>query len=43
MANSNRPLRQNPFTTYRDPVTGEWIVVKPNNEVCIPKQKPQVA
>ncbi|WP_017660368.1 hypothetical protein [Baaleninema simplex] len=22
-------LRQNPFTTYRDPKTGRWIVVKP--------------
>ncbi|HIK54369.1 MAG TPA: hypothetical protein IGS37_04300 [Synechococcales cyanobacterium M55_K2018_004] len=22
------PLRPNPFTTYRDPQTGQWIVVK---------------
>lgn len=24
-----KPLRKNPFTTYRDPETGRWIVVKP--------------
>jgi hypothetical protein len=24
-----KPLRPNPFTTYRDPQTGQWIVVKP--------------
>gem|GEM_PF-3795538 len=23
-------LRANPFTTYRDPQTGRWIVVKPS-------------
>ncbi len=23
----NRPLKNNPFTTYRDPVTGRWTVV----------------
>lgn len=23
-----RSLRQNPFTTYRDPETGVWVVVK---------------
>ena len=22
-------LRQNPFTTYRDPKTGRWVVVTP--------------
>lgn len=25
---SNNPLQPNPFTTYRDPKTGTWIVVK---------------
>jgi hypothetical protein len=25
---SNQPLQPNPFTTYRDPKTGQWIVVK---------------
>jgi hypothetical protein len=25
---SNEPLQQNPFTTYRDPQTGRWVVVK---------------
>jgi hypothetical protein len=24
---SKKPLRQNPYTTYRDPQTGKWIVV----------------
>ncbi|TAG93828.1 MAG: hypothetical protein EAZ09_22445 [Oscillatoriales cyanobacterium] len=23
----NQPLKKNPFTTYRDPVTGRWTVV----------------
>ena len=23
----NKPLKSNPFTTYRDPQTGKWIVV----------------
>jgi hypothetical protein len=26
---SKKRLRQNPFTTYRDPQTGLWMVVKP--------------
>lgn len=30
MANSEKKLRQNPYTTYRDPQTGLWIVVKPD-------------
>lgn len=25
---SNEPLQPNPFTTYRDPKTGLWVVVK---------------
>lgn len=25
---SKKPLKQNPFTSYRDPVTGEWIIIK---------------
>lgn len=25
---SNDPLPPNPFTTYRDPKTGTWIVIK---------------
>ena len=24
----NQPLKANPFTTYRDPVTGRWTVVE---------------
>jgi hypothetical protein len=32
MANSsNNVLRKNPFTTYRDPVTGKWLVVLQGN------------
>jgi hypothetical protein len=26
---TNRELQTNPFTTYRDPKTGHWIVIKP--------------
>ncbi len=26
-----KPLKQNPFVTYRDPVTGRWLVVKNSN------------
>lgn len=25
---SSRPLRPNPFHTYRDPETGKWLVVE---------------
>ena len=25
---SNKNLKNNPFTTYRDPKTGKWVVVK---------------
>ncbi|MEM9540416.1 MAG: hypothetical protein AAGA60_13070 [Cyanobacteria bacterium P01_E01_bin.42] len=24
---SNSPLRPNPFSTYRNPTTGEWLVI----------------
>ncbi|WP_255512277.1 MULTISPECIES: hypothetical protein [Oscillatoriales] len=24
----DKPLKQNPFLTYRDPETGKWIVTK---------------
>ena len=23
---SHKPLQKNPFTTYRDPVTGQWLI-----------------
>jgi len=26
----SQPLKANPFITYRDPITGKWIVVNPN-------------
>ncbi|GET36245.1 hypothetical protein MiSe_09930 [Microseira wollei NIES-4236] len=25
-------LKQNPFTAYRDPITGKWIVVLPTQQ-----------
>jgi hypothetical protein len=27
---SKKNLKTNPFTTYRDPKTGKWVVVKPS-------------
>ena len=41
----NKPLKTNPFTAYRDPETGKWTVVKPEqNKItdagklnCFPK------
>jgi len=42
---SNQPLKANPFTTYRDPVTGRWIVVQtvsnfsPTDSICQPKSE----
>ncbi|MFB8797926.1 MAG: hypothetical protein U7126_27715 [Microcoleus sp.] len=26
----SKPLKSNPFITYRDPITGQWIVVHQN-------------
>lgn len=26
--NEDKTLRKNPFTSYRDPVTGQWIIIK---------------
>jgi hypothetical protein len=28
VTSGKQKLRQNPFTTYRDPQTGQWVVVK---------------
>jgi hypothetical protein len=28
MSRDKRKLQQNPFTTYRDPRTGQWVVIK---------------
>ncbi len=25
---SNQPVKKSPFTTYRDPQTGKWIIEK---------------
>ncbi|MBD2092938.1 hypothetical protein H6F67_24115 [Microcoleus sp. FACHB-1515] len=30
---SKAQLKPNPFTTYRDPATGRWIVVQPTKEL----------
>lgn len=36
---SRKPLQPNPFTTYRDPKTGSWIVVKSEpNELYVDKE-----
>jgi len=37
----SEPLKSNPFITYRDPITGKWIVVNQN----FPKaaEQPQLA
>lgn len=32
MLTDKKLLRKNPFNAYRDPQTGRWIVVKPNEE-----------
>lgn len=36
---SSDPLQPNPFTTYRDPKTGKWIVVEsqPKLDLCVGK------
>ncbi|MEL7036960.1 MAG: hypothetical protein AAFO04_15250 [Cyanobacteria bacterium J06592_8] len=26
-----KPLKTNPFTTYRDPKTGKWLVIREQN------------
>jgi hypothetical protein len=28
MSKDRKNLQQNPFTTYRDPRTGQWVVIK---------------
>jgi len=32
----NQPLKNNPFTCYRDPVTGRWTVVDTVQNACEP-------
>lgn len=32
MAKQKAPLRQNPYQTYRDPLTGKWMVIKSDGE-----------
>lgn len=33
MKSSNQPLKSNPFTSYRDPKTGQWVVIKPDEKL----------
>ncbi len=35
---TQKKLRPNPFETYRDPITGRWVVVKKENSQ-VPNQK----
>lgn len=37
----SKPLKSNPFITYRDPITGKWIVVKQN--LSTSAEQPQLA
>ncbi|MFN9173728.1 MAG: hypothetical protein ACK58N_04235 [Synechocystis sp.] len=30
MKQSSQPLRPSPYLTRRDPVTGQWLIIKPN-------------
>lgn len=32
MVSNNKKLRENPYITYRDPVTGRWLVIKSNKQ-----------
>ncbi|EAW37035.1 hypothetical protein L8106_21512 [Lyngbya sp. PCC 8106] len=41
MKTCEKPLQTNPFTTYRDPETGRWIVVK--EQQCSPQPEEKVA
>ena len=36
----DRPLKSNPFITYRDPITGKWMVV---NQILPPTECAQLA
>ncbi len=37
----NKPLKSNPFITYRDPITGKWIVI--NQDLSKLAEQPQLA
>lgn len=39
MDSSKKQLRPNPFTAYRDPETGQWVVVKPKSQQTLPKKQ----
>jgi hypothetical protein len=32
---TNKTLRQNPFTAYRDPKTGQWLIVHHSQSLTI--------
>ena len=37
----SKPLKSNPFITYRDPITGKWIVI--NQDVSKLAEQAQLA
>ena len=39
MKTSEKPLKPNPFLTYRDPETGRWIVVKEQETLSSSEEK----
>jgi hypothetical protein len=34
MATQPKQLRQNPYVTYRDRITGQWVVIKPQQQAA---------
>lgn len=34
MATQRKQLRQNPYVTYRDRITGQWLVIKPQQQAA---------
>ena len=39
----SKPLKANPFITYRDPITGKWMVVSPNLPKAVEQPQPAAA
>lgn len=39
MRSSERPLKPNPFMSYRDPLTGKWLVIKPESPNLVIKSE----
>ena len=34
MATQTKQLRKNTYTTYRDPITGQWLVLKEEQQAA---------